>query len=117
MTSTLTPPDGSTEADRLPVDLPTDLPANAGRAATGIAIVLVAQLMFVLDATVVNVALPQIDTALGFGPASLSWVRSIRSSGTRGSRCTARILPAIPYPRSWRARRTMSSATVNSVKR
>jgi len=63
MTSTLTRP-----------DTPVDLPANAGRAATGIAIVLVAQLMFVLDATVVNVALPQIDTALGFGPASLSWV-------------------------------------------
>jgi EmrB/QacA subfamily drug resistance transporter len=55
-------------------DLPSDLPANAGRAATGIAIVLVAQLMLVLDATVVNVALPRIDTALGFGPASLSWV-------------------------------------------
>jgi EmrB/QacA subfamily drug resistance transporter len=53
---------------------PTDLPPNAGRAATGIAIVLVAQLMLVLDATVVNVALPRIDTALGFGPASLSWV-------------------------------------------
>ena len=35
---------------------------------------LVAQLMLVLDATVVNVALPRIDTDLGFGPASLSWV-------------------------------------------
>lgn len=55
-------------------DLPTELPANAGRAATGIAVVLVAQLMLVLDATVVNVALPRIDTALHFGPASLSWV-------------------------------------------
>jgi len=64
MTTTMAPPGR----------LPADLPANAGRAATGIAIVLVAQLMFVLDATVVNVALPQIDTALGFGPASLSWV-------------------------------------------
>ncbi|HET6938305.1 MAG TPA: MFS transporter, partial [Nocardioides sp.] len=53
---------------------PVDLPDNAGRAAAGIAIVLVAQLMFTLDATVVNVALPRIDTALGFGPASLSWV-------------------------------------------
>ena len=30
--------------------------------------------MLVLDATVVNVALPQIDADLGFGPASLSWV-------------------------------------------
>ncbi len=55
-------------------DLPSDLPPDAGRAATGIAIVLVAQLMLVLDATVVNVALPRIDTDLGFGPASLSWV-------------------------------------------
>jgi EmrB/QacA subfamily drug resistance transporter len=54
--------------------LPTELPPNAGRAATGIAIVLIAQLMIVLDATVVNVALPQIDGGLGFGPASLSWV-------------------------------------------
>lgn len=54
--------------------LPTDLPPNAGRAAAGIAIVLTAQLMLVLDATVVNVALPHISTDLGFGPASLSWV-------------------------------------------
>ena len=38
------------------------------------AIVLVAQLMLVLDMTVVNVALPRIDADLGFGPASLSWV-------------------------------------------
>src|SRR3982751_5614780 len=55
-------------------DLPTDLPPDAGRAATGIAIVLAAQLMLVLDATVVTVAVPRIDTDLGFGPASLSWV-------------------------------------------
>ena len=55
-------------------DLPTQLPANAGRAATGIAIVLMAQLMLILDVAVMNVALPRIDTDLGFGPASLSWV-------------------------------------------
>jgi len=55
-------------------DLPVDLPPNAGRAATGVAIVLVAQLMLVLDMTVVNVGLPAIDADLGFGPASLSWV-------------------------------------------
>jgi EmrB/QacA subfamily drug resistance transporter len=53
---------------------PTDLPPNAGRAAAGIAVVLVAQLMLILDTTVVNVALPHIDDALGFGPAGLSWV-------------------------------------------
>ena len=67
MTSTMTSPDQA--ATR-----PVDLPDNAGRAAMGIAIVLTAQLMFILDATVVNVALPQIDADLGFGPASLSWV-------------------------------------------
>src|SRR4051812_16421711 len=69
MTSTITSPGQA--APR-----PTDLPENAGRAAMGIAIVLSAQLMFILDATVVNVALPKIDAALGFGPASLSWVLS-----------------------------------------
>ena len=53
---------------------PTDLPPSAGRAAAGIAIVLVAQLMLILDATAVNVALPRIDDALDFGPAGLSWV-------------------------------------------
>ena len=60
--------------NRAHTDLPAELPPNAGRAAAGIAIVLVAQLMLVLDATVVNVALPRIDADLGFGPASLSWV-------------------------------------------
>src|SRR3954447_18208436 len=54
--------------------LPVDLPPHAGRAAAGIAVVLVAQLMLILDATVVNVALPHIDAALDFGPAGLSWV-------------------------------------------
>jgi EmrB/QacA subfamily drug resistance transporter len=54
--------------------LPTDLPDNAGRAAAGVFIVLIAQLMLVLDMTVVNVALPRIGADLGFGPASLSWV-------------------------------------------
>ena len=47
---------------------------TADRARMGVLIVLVAQLMLVLDATVVNVALPRIDADLGFGPASLSWV-------------------------------------------
>jgi EmrB/QacA subfamily drug resistance transporter len=68
MTSTLSSP----EVDRQPIDLPD----GAGRAALGIAIVLSAQLMFILDATVVNVALPKIDADLGFGTASLSWVLS-----------------------------------------
>ena len=61
-------------ARRTVQELPVDLPDNAGRAAAGIAIVLVAQLMLVLDVTVVNVALPAMDAALSFGPASLSWI-------------------------------------------
>ncbi len=44
------------------------------RASLGIAVILVAQLMLVLDATVVNVALPHIGTDLHFSAASLSWV-------------------------------------------
>ncbi|MCW2817223.1 MAG: major facilitator superfamily 1, partial [Marmoricola sp.] len=69
MSSPTLSPSRSTRAD-----LPTDLPPDAGRAAAGIAVVLVAQLMLILDATVVNVGLPRIDADLSFGPAGLSWV-------------------------------------------
>ena len=62
---------------------PTETRAQRAFRRLRIAIVLVAQLMFVLDATVVNVALPQIDTALGFGPASLSWVRACARSASK----------------------------------
>ena len=44
------------------------------RARLGLAVILVAQLMLVLDATVVNVALPHIGSDLHFDAASLSWV-------------------------------------------
>jgi EmrB/QacA subfamily drug resistance transporter len=54
--------------------VPASLAPSRDRARTGVLIVLVAQLMLVLDATVVNVALPRIDADLGFGPATLSWV-------------------------------------------
>lgn len=64
----------TTPAHITPAGPQTELPDNAGRAAAGIAIVLVAQLMLILDATVVNVALPHIAADLSFGPASLSWV-------------------------------------------
>ncbi len=37
-------------------------------------LVLAAQLMVVLDATIVNIALPDISTALAFSPTGLSWV-------------------------------------------
>ena len=39
-----------------------------------LAVILVAQLMVMLDMSIVNVALPQIQTALDFSPANLSWV-------------------------------------------
>ncbi len=74
----LAPPHVTAHAQTLPTppahDLPDDLPADATKAAAGIALVLVAQLMLILDATVVNVALPHIDADLSFGPAGLSWV-------------------------------------------
>src|SRR4051794_36041585 len=64
----------STVISRAPNTAPTDLPPHAGKAAAGIFVVLLAQLMLVLDATVVNVALPPIQADLGFTPAGLSWV-------------------------------------------
>ena len=66
-TSSLTDPHPSTSPPR---------PArrSPSRPAIGLAVVLTAQLMLMLDATVVNVALPHIATDLGFTPASLSWV-------------------------------------------
>ncbi|EAP99181.1 putative transmembrane efflux protein [Janibacter sp. HTCC2649] len=65
--STTTPPvtESTAEAPR---------ERDVRRAAVGVGIVLIAQLMLVLDATVVNVALPEIQADLGFTPAGLSWV-------------------------------------------
>jgi MFS family permease len=40
----------------------------------GLIVVFVTQLMLVVDASIVNVALPTIKVALGFSPVSLSWV-------------------------------------------
>ncbi|HMC40615.1 MAG TPA: MFS transporter [Acidimicrobiales bacterium] len=44
------------------------------RSAVVLATILTAQLMVVLDATIVNVALPHIQRSLGFSSSSLSWV-------------------------------------------
>ena len=78
-------------------DLPADLPADSGRAATGIAIVLMAQLMLVLDVAVMNVALPRIDTDMGFGPASLTDSRSARDRYEKQGRQPTR--PAVDRSR------------------
>jgi EmrB/QacA subfamily drug resistance transporter len=45
-----------------------------GRPGLALAIMLGAQLMIILDATVVNIALPHIQSGLHFSPTSLSWV-------------------------------------------
>ena len=68
--STVTTESAETRRTRLP----TELPPDSGRIAVGIFLVLLAQLMLVLDATVVNVALPRIGSDLDFGAAGLSWV-------------------------------------------
>ena len=53
---------------------PPKPPAATKAAGAGIALVLVAQLMIVLDSAVVNVALPRIADDLEFTPAALTWV-------------------------------------------
>jgi EmrB/QacA subfamily drug resistance transporter len=50
---------------------PVSRPASR---ALGTALILTVQLMLILDMTVVNVALPDIRTGLGFSPSALSWV-------------------------------------------
>ena len=52
------------------------LPRTAGSSRQGLALVVIAsaQLMVVLDATIVNVSLPHIQRALGFSGSGLEWV-------------------------------------------
>jgi len=59
------------------VERPQVLPGAARRGhhpALALTIIAASQLMVVLDATIVNIALPQIQQALGFSTTSLSWV-------------------------------------------
>jgi EmrB/QacA subfamily drug resistance transporter len=53
---------------------PTRRPRRPSHASLVLGVILTCQLMVVLDATIVNVALPQMQSALGFSGASLSWV-------------------------------------------
>jgi EmrB/QacA subfamily drug resistance transporter len=48
--------------------------AGADRRWVGLAVIVTAQFMVVLDVAIVNVALPTIKTALGFSESSLQWV-------------------------------------------
>jgi EmrB/QacA subfamily drug resistance transporter len=64
-----------TAADRDLVSRQRWLPrARPSHRSLVLATILVSQLMVVLDATIVNVALPDIQHALSFSPAGLSWV-------------------------------------------
>ncbi|WBQ04928.1 MFS transporter [Kribbella sp. CA-293567] len=48
----------------------------ARRPGVVLAVILITQLMVILDGTVVNIAMPKIQHALDFSPASLSWVQN-----------------------------------------
>jgi EmrB/QacA subfamily drug resistance transporter len=52
----------------------TTAPRLTGRTLLGLIVVFVTQLMLVVDASIVNVALPHIQAELGFTAANLSWV-------------------------------------------
>jgi EmrB/QacA subfamily drug resistance transporter len=61
-----------------PATLPGVRPDAAARHRPGaiLSIILACQLMIVVDATIVTIALPNIQRELGFSPAGLSWVQS-----------------------------------------
>jgi hypothetical protein len=60
-----------------------------------------AQLMVVLDATIVNIALPSAQHALGFSNIDRQWVSSTGSSGSKARSTAARSLPQTsPSPTS-----------------
>ncbi|MFD0395943.1 hypothetical protein ACFQ3Z_43220 [Streptomyces nogalater] len=52
----------------------TSAPRLKHRGGIALALIAVAQLMVVLDATIVNVALPRVQAAVGFSTEDLSWV-------------------------------------------
>ena len=59
------------EADAATMDTATHVPRRLGLA---LVVIAAAQLMIVLDATIVNVALPHIQRALGFSGTGLEWI-------------------------------------------
>jgi EmrB/QacA subfamily drug resistance transporter len=62
----------TTAASNVAVSPSTGAPSR--RLGLALAVIATAQLMVVLDATIVNVALPHIQTALGFSGTNLEWV-------------------------------------------
>jgi EmrB/QacA subfamily drug resistance transporter len=63
MTASPAPPGGQTDAS------PDD-----GKSGIALAIIVACRLILLLDATIVNIALPSMQKGLGFSPESLSWV-------------------------------------------
>jgi EmrB/QacA subfamily drug resistance transporter len=55
---------------------PAGLASGEGRLGLALVVIAAAQLMLVLDTTIMNVALPSIQRALHLGPAELSWLIS-----------------------------------------
>ena len=67
----------SSDTTTAPAALAEPAPRSFGRFSHSsllLGVILTCQLMVVLDSTIVNVALPQMQRALDFSPASLSWV-------------------------------------------
>lgn len=66
-------------APPVPAEPPAPMDVDTRRPRLGLALVLLtgAQLMIVLDGTIVNIALPSIQRELGFSRANLSWVVTI----------------------------------------
>ncbi len=62
---------GTVVIDDMPADAAAPAPSRLGLA---LVVIATAQLMVVLDATIVNVALPNIQQALGFSGSGLEWV-------------------------------------------
>ncbi|MDQ1633060.1 MAG: hypothetical protein QOC80_3032, partial [Frankiaceae bacterium] len=66
--------DDTSRPDTAPTSAPTRRERIAGHPTLVLAVILTCQLMVVLDATIVNVALPDIQKALNFSSTNLSWV-------------------------------------------
>src|SRR5690242_19361431 len=72
--SATSPQSASPRAGRRPGAAARDAGAPPRRLGLALAVIATAQLMVVLDTTIVNVALPHIQDALHFSGSSLEWV-------------------------------------------
>src|SRR3981081_3341993 len=59
-------------------------PRPRPRPAIALAVIVTCQLMVIVDASIVNIALPRIQRGLGFSPAGLAWGVSADSLGLGG---------------------------------